>query len=73
MKRRYDIIFKLFSGFMSKASWSVVYTSTDSWESELVRSALLNDGVQTSIRSNEYIVDSTGKKRRKYDVIVPES
>jgi len=57
---------------MSKTNWIVVYTTTDAWESELVRSALITDGVRSSIRSNEYTVDSAGKKRRKYDVIVPE-
>ena len=72
MKTRRNILFSLLSGFMSKTNWIVVYTTTDAWESELVRSALITDGVRSSIRSNEYTVDSAGKKRRKYDVIVPE-
>jgi len=73
MKTRRNVLLNLLSGFMSKSSWIAVYTTTDSWESELVRSALITAGLRSSIRSNEYTVDSAGKKRRKYDVIVPEN
>jgi hypothetical protein len=71
--RKNGILLKFFSGFMSKSSWIPVYTTTDLWEAELVRSALLNDRVEASIKSNEYIIDSAGKKKRQYSVIVPET
>lgn len=73
MRKGQNILLRFFSGFMSKSNWIAIYTTTDSWEAELVRSALLTDRVEASIRSNEFIINSAGKKKRKYSVIVPES
>jgi hypothetical protein len=67
-----NIFQKLLSG-MSRADLNSIYSSTDAWEAELVRSAMINEGVSATVKSNEYFVDVSGKKRRRYAVFVPES
>ena len=58
-----NIFLKLLSG-MGRADWNSIYSSTDAWEAELVRSAMINEGVSATVKSNEYVVDAAGKKRR---------
>jgi len=55
-----------------QARWDQeVYTTTDSWEAELVRSALINEMIKADIRTN-VIKDSSGKRIRRYSVSVPD-
>lgn len=70
---RSKFLLKLFSGLMSKSDWAFIYESTDAWEAELVRSALINSNIQATVKSDKYIIDSNGKKRRNYTVLTPES
>jgi hypothetical protein len=67
-----NVFLKFLSG-VSKLDWSVAYTSTDAWEAELVRSALINEGIRATIKSDEYVTDASGKKKRNHVVLVPES
>ena len=67
-----NIFLKLLSG-MSRADWNSVYSSTDAWEAELVRSAMINESISATVRSNEYVIDASGKKRRSHAVYIPES
>jgi hypothetical protein len=71
MKNRF--LAKLLSGLASKSDWTFVYESIDAWESELVRSALINSNIRAIVRSDKYIVDANGKKRRNYVVLTPEA
>jgi hypothetical protein len=71
MKNRF--LMKFLSGLASNSDWTYVYESTDAWESELVRSALINSSIRAIVRSDKYIIDSNGKKRRNYVVLTPES
>jgi len=67
-----NVFLKLLSG-MSRSDWREIYSSTDAWEAELVRSALITEDISSTVKSDEYVVDASGKKRRNYSVIVPES
>jgi hypothetical protein len=67
-----NVFLKFLSG-VSKLDWSVAYTSTDAWEAELVRSALINEGIRATIKSDEYVMDASGKKKRNHVVLVFES
>jgi len=70
MKNRF--LLKLLSGLASKSDWTFVYESTDAWESELVRSALINNDIRAIVRSDKYIIDANGKRKRNYVVLIPE-
>ena len=67
-----NVFLKLLSD-VSKSGWSVAYTSTDAWEAELVRSALINESIRATIKSDEYVTDASGKKKRNHVVLVHES
>lgn len=54
-----------------KANWSVVYSTLDAWEAELVRSALLSENIDATVKPAEKIRDAQGKKRRQNVVLVP--
>ncbi len=66
-------LLRLFSGLMGKTDWTFIYESTDAWEAELVRSALINGNVHATVKSDKHIIDSDGKKKRNYVVLIPES
>ena len=44
-------MFRLFSRKRDKEDRSVVYSTTDSWEAEVVRSALLSEGIRATVKS----------------------
>ena len=66
-------VFQKWLSGISKLDWSAVYNSTDAWEAELVRSALINENIRATVKSDEYVVDASGRKKRNYIVLVPES
>ena len=43
-------MFRLFSRKKTGEDWVTVFVKKDSWEAELVRSALLNDDIQANIK-----------------------
>lgn len=61
-------MFRLFSKKNIGEDWTVVFTTRDSWEAELVRSALLNDDIQANIK-----ITKGSKKDRQNAVYVPAS
>ena len=44
-------MFRLFAGKRDEEDWSVVYSTTDSWEAEVVRSALLSENIRAKLKS----------------------
>lgn len=70
---RSKFLLKLFSGLMGKSDWTFIYESTDAWEAELIRSALINSNIHATVRSDKYVINSDGKKKRSYVVLTPQS
>lgn len=63
-------MWNIFAKRGGKSDWESVYSTTDAWEAELVRSALISENVNAIVRSNEFTIDYLGKKRRMYSVYV---
>jgi hypothetical protein len=61
-------MFRLFVKKRDAEAWSAVYTTTDSWEAELVRSALLNEDIRATVKSTK-----AARKSRQNIVLVPAS
>ncbi len=66
-------LFSLFGKKKNKAEWKVVYTTSDRWEAELVRSALVNQNIRAIIGTEKFIHDTTGKSEHRSIVSVHES
>lgn len=62
-------MFRLFSRKKFGEDWVIVHTTKDSWEAELVRSALLSDGIQANIK----ITKGSRKDRQKVIYVPPSS
>jgi hypothetical protein len=56
-------MFRLFVRKRDEEDWSVVYSTTDSWEAELVRSALLSEGIRATVRSTK------GDRKSRHDIV----
>lgn len=63
-------MWNIFAKRGGRSDWESVYSTTDAWEAELIRSALISENVNAIVRSNEFVVDHLGKKRRKHSVYV---
>lgn len=61
-------MFRLFSRKKTGEDWVTVFVTKDSWEAELVRSALLNDDIQANIK-----ITKGNRKDRQNIVSVPAS
>jgi hypothetical protein len=46
-------MFRLFSGKRDKEDWDTVYHTTDSWEAEVIRSALLSEDIRAKVKSTK--------------------
>ena len=61
-------MFGLFARKRDAEDWSVVYSTTDSWEAELVRSALLSERIRATVKPTK-----GDRKNRQNIVSVPAS
>lgn len=61
-------MFRFFSKKRDLENWSAVYTTSDLWESELVRSALLNENIMAAVKSTK-----GDRRSRQYVVSIPAS
>lgn len=46
-------MFRLFARKRDQEDWSIVYSTTDSWEAELVRSALLSEDIRATVKTTK--------------------
>jgi hypothetical protein len=61
-------MFRLFSTKTDEEDWSVVYSTTDTWEAEVIRSALLSEDIRAKVRPTK-----GNRKNRQNLVSVPNS
>ncbi len=66
-------LFSLFGKKKNKSDWKTVYTTTDQWEAELVRSALVNQNIRAIIGTEKFVHNITGKNEHRNSVSVHES
>ena len=66
-------MFSFFDKKKNKADWKTVYTTTDRWEAELVRSALVNQNIRAIIRTEKLAHNISGKSEQRNTVSVHES
>ena len=62
-------MFRLFSTKVDKEEWSVVYSTTDLWEAEVIRAALLSENIRAKVKS----VKGKDRKSQQDVVSVPAS
>ena len=60
---------RLFSKKIDREDWSVVHSTADAWEAELIRSALLNEDIQARVKC----VKGEDGKGRQNVISVPNS